>query len=723
VICSCTPTLENGFENYIRFKAKDLAGNEIISQGYNIKIDLTPPMFSNPIPSVEQWNNDTNLQFNITISDDWSKVDAKSVRYSISINGTDHYTNWRLINLKHLSEFIHKRITLSCNETFVEGQNNYIRWRAEDAAGNSRISNDFKIIIDTTECTFHEITPNPDNWFNTASIYSSIIINDTGGAGVDIQTIEYAKSLNGPDNIEKWLSEDIEVTELEGMHSVKAEATINDLNKGRENYIYWRVMDQAGNGYITSGPHRIQIDMAPITFSNPKPADQSWETDLEIPCRITVIDKGGSDVDLNSIEYRYSTTGRQDYSEWSNEGVSANKKGAGYELLVYVTFAFGDDNYIQWQGKDIADNGPFTSNETNIFINSPPTIKISNPRKTGYYEEGKNIIFDARKSEDPDFGDVLSFYWEAISKDSNTSTSIGFKDYFKTTLLPGEYTIVLYLADQYEHNESASVDITVNWFDLDNDKIPDIDDDDDDGDKYLDIEDAFPRNSNFHLDTDFDNIADKIDPDDDNDNVPDVDDDYPLDSKRSKKEATESTSMTFLIFGIIVVIVVVILIATIFLKRRASKKKVEEKVEKSKEEKIETKGPRPVTPPLSPSIAFQQSTSMPTLPPPMPMQIQIPIPPPQSQPTPPFYPAQSVYMPGQVSILPPPMMPIPPRPAPGMQPPPTSIPTQQSQPTQIPKQQTTIPPPQSPAQAPPGQTPATSTQHLNKKIPNQENQK
>ncbi len=704
VKCSVTPMFANGFQNYIRFKANDIAGNEFISDNYNIKIDMTPPIFSNPVPGFDKWNNDIELQCNITIFDDWSKVNAKSVRYSISTNGTKQYSNWRLINLKHLSKFMHKRITLSCNETFKEGQNNYIRWQAEDSAGNSIISQDYRIIIDTIECTFHEPTPMPDEWFNTLSIACSIRINDTYGSGVDTQSIEYAKSLKGPDNIINWESEDIELTELEGINSVKVEVTIDGFNTGRENYIYWRVKDLAGNGYKTSGPHKILIDMAPIVFSNPKPVDQSWEIDLEIPCRITIIDKGGSDVDLDSIEFRYSTTGKQRYSDWTSEGVSANKKGNGYELLVYVTFAFGYDNFIQWHGKDNAGNGPFTSNETNIFINSPPIIKISNPRKTGYYEEDKRIIFDARNSEDPDFGDVLSFYWEAISKDSNTSTSIGFKDYFKTILLPAEYKIVLYLADNFGHNESAYVDITVNWFDLDGDKIPDIYDDDDDGDKYPDNEDAFPRNVNYYLDTDFDNIPDKIDPDDDNDNVPDEEDKYPKDKDRFKDEVSDSSSMQFLMIGIVVTVIILLLVAVTFLKRRSAKKKEgKEKVEEPDKEKVKQKepiaGPMPTPMPMPMPIGFQQTAPIPTLPPMQPVS-PMSMPPPQVPVPTPFYPPQSVYMPGQLPILPPMMLPFP-GPPQGMQ---TTYPSTPAQPTPIqPSPKPTQPVSKPPTQVPNGQ--------------------
>ena len=54
-------------------------------------------------------------------------------------------------------------------------------------------------------------------------------------------------------------------------------------------------------------------------------------------------------------------------------------------------------------------------------------------------------------------------------------------------------------------------------------------DEDDDGDGYLDGEDAFPLDSTEHVDTDGDGLGNNQDPDDDGDGVNDVFDLFPLD--------------------------------------------------------------------------------------------------------------------------------------------------------------------------------------------------
>ena len=136
VRCTVKPTFIQGIQNYIRFKSKDIAGNEITSDNYQLKIDTSVPEFMNPKPDFNFWSNSTIIQCNITIFDEHSKVAVESVRYAISTNGTDHYSTWRKIGIKHLDNKAYYTVTLTINDTFAESDNNYIRWLAYDIAGN-----------------------------------------------------------------------------------------------------------------------------------------------------------------------------------------------------------------------------------------------------------------------------------------------------------------------------------------------------------------------------------------------------------------------------------------------------------------------------------------------------------------------------------------------------------------------------------------------------------
>jgi hypothetical protein len=593
------PTFSEGDENYIRFSGKDLAGNEIISQNYQLKIDVSNPEFQNPMPTATMWSNSSKIQCNITIFDEYSKVDIASVRYSISNNGMNKYGKWSIISLKHLSKSKYRSVTLTINDTFSEGENNYIRWWAFDTAGNNITSDDYLIRTDVTGCTYHLPSPDPEWWINTDIVICGIIINDTAGSGVNLDTIEYATKTSDSGPMSKWKRRDIEITTLnspdsttggstraepEIPYSVSARVAIKLFNEGIENYIYWRAVDIANNDYVIGGPYRVKLDLTPLSFLNPKPEPGVIQFDNELTCRINIQDdEGGSGVDTDSVEYRFSTTGREGYSAWQSESISRVKKPVGHQFIIYQTYTPGNLNYLQWRASDLAGNGPFESSEFNIIINSPPVPKISspshNPDKNYDYTDETDILFNARETIDPDGVDVLSFYWE-----SNITGPIGYKDNFKNQLSPGRHMITLFVSDGYNHNASTFVNVTIarkkQVVDTDNDGIPDIKDPDLDNDDYPNEIDAFPYNKREWLDTDFDKIGNNQDDDDDNDGHLDEEDKYPLDSKRWKEEAVDNT-MNYMLIVIIVIIIIVLLVVIMFMKSKKKKAESASQVEQS----------------------------------------------------------------------------------------------------------------------------------------------
>jgi hypothetical protein len=587
VQCTVKPTFIEGTQNYIRFKSKDIAGNEIISDDFQVKIDTIVPEFMNPVPDLSIWSNSTTIQCNITISDEHSKVAVESVRYAISTNGTDHYSNWRMIGIKHLNDKAYYTVTLTINDTFAESDNNYIRWLAYDIAGNNITSDDYQVKIDVTGCTFHDPTPAEATWINSYTIISSIIINDTYGSGIDISTIEYMTSNKGSVFSGTWKTKSMELVELvtsddatsgagdpPAVYSVKASVPVYIFNEGVDNYIKWRAKDMASNEYQVGGPYNIKIDLTPLDFYNPKPVPSSIQFELELTCRITIKDdENGSGVDPNSVEYRYSTDGENGYSDWSAQALSQIKLTDGYSFIVYITFLPGSDNYLQWRGADLAGNGPFESEDYNIVINSPPNPKITSPvhndnNKYDYTTEDE-IAFNGRKTTDPDGVDELTFYWE-----SNKTGSLGYEEYFTRSLPSGKHKITLYVSDGHNHNASTHVNITVVKYrevkDTDGDGIVDYLDPDIDDDGVINAKDAFPEDKREWLDTDFDGFGNNVDLDDDGDEYPDDEDAYPLDSERWEAEP-EDQSWIYLALISIIIIVLLLVVGLIVL--RSKKKK------------------------------------------------------------------------------------------------------------------------------------------------------
>ncbi len=585
VKCTVDLEIEEGDRNFIRFKGNDLAGNNIISEHFNIKIDKANPIFSNQCPDDLTWNNATQLQCNITISDHSSKVDTKTIRYSISTNGTDNFGNWLKVNLKHYDNSEYHTLTITCNETFIGGVNNYIRWKASDTAGNTVTSENYKVKIDVTGCTFHNPVPGPEEWVNASKIECSIIINDTFGSGVDVNSIEYAISIGALNKMVEWKNTSLKLsdltgapkeadvgmgigmeieTETEALTSVSASVWVCNLEEGDENYIYWRAKDLVNNEYELGGPYGIKLDQSPLEFLNPKPKPGTMQYELEQQCQITIEDVGGSGVNQRSIEYRYLITGFDRYSKWSAQEISYTKTVDGYISLVYITFKPGNSNFIQWRAYDNAGNGPFESETYKLIINSALKPLITSPRSEGEYYEQESYSFNAKMSTDPDIGDTLTFYWE-----SNLSGFLGDSAYFKSDLPPGMHKITLHVSDNHNHNVSCHVSITVNRLDLDRDGIPDIYDSDIDGDDYPNNIDPFPQNKREWLDTDFDGMGNNADTDDDNDGYPDDVDEYPLDDTRWESETVKNRTLVNIVIALtIVIILIIILSAYAIVKRR-----------------------------------------------------------------------------------------------------------------------------------------------------------
>tara|TARA_R110002073_G_scaffold66706_1_gene166465 strand:- start:523 stop:3393 length:2871 start_codon:yes stop_codon:yes gene_type:complete len=88
-------------------------------------------------------------------------------------------------------------------------------------------------------------------------------------------------------------------------------------------------------------------------------------------------------------------------------------------------------------------------------------------------------------------------------------------------------------------SNDGEFDLTNNYLNLslqadtDLDTIPDLIDEDDDGDGVLDLADAFPIDASESVDTDGDGLGDNADSDDDGDGVDDSNDAFPLDASES----------------------------------------------------------------------------------------------------------------------------------------------------------------------------------------------
>jgi hypothetical protein len=580
VLYNVEPTFEEGALNYFRVKAFDIAGNEIVFPPFQVHIDVTKPDFDIPEPDSDSWVKNTEVLCNITITDSVSPIDIDTIRYSHSKNGTNDYSYWKYVPVETLVVSPDsKTIKASVTVDFGDGTNNYVRWRVFDVAGNEEFSEDYNVKVDVTPIMFEEPTPTSDEWINSIGWQCSIILNETSGSGVVIETVEYSISRSGPTGFGEWTNKDLKFEELnispsrqsatETVHSMVQVSVLAQFTEGDYNYIKWRARDLAKNT-AESTANRINIDLLEVGFSAAEPREGIIYDALELRCKITVEDFGGSGVDPTSIAYRYSTFGLSDFSLWLSDEITPDKKEDKFVFFVDLPFQTGVLNYIQWRASDNAGNGPTESKAYNININSAPVPFIKEPKENGKYNSNDLIIFDANTTYDPDPDDKLTYGWS-----SNVSKFLGDTISFRHKLAPGYHTITLTVSDDHGHVESTSKIIYVEKFqqDSDNDNIPDLKDDDDDNDDVPDLSDAFPFDPDEWIDTDSDGVGDNKDNDDDGDTYLDIDDDYPMDPTRWKKDAPADYTIIYLLMTILIVVILIIAFGLISVRRKRRKQK------------------------------------------------------------------------------------------------------------------------------------------------------
>ncbi|UCE37279.1 MAG: right-handed parallel beta-helix repeat-containing protein [Thermoplasmata archaeon] len=212
--------------------------------------------------------------------------------------------------------------------------------------------------------------------------------------------------------------------------------------------------------------------------------------------------------------------------------------------------------------------------------------------------ERQEFVFNGTGSHDNSGKDGLFYNWAFVS-DDELVTLIGISPSY-TFELPGTYIVTLYVFDDAGNWNVDTVTIIV-LPDFDEDGVPDIEDDDDDNDGYLDEEDAFPLDPN------------------------------------KWKEDEEPSFMIWIIILVLVVIIICIVVLLFVKKKRGQKPK--EEVDEAQTPSPPSPQPtqQPVQPPEAPQ-SFPPPPVPPVPPPPVP-----PVPPSPVQEPPPPPPEITTY--------------------------------------------------------------------------------
>ncbi|WP_455392305.1 hypothetical protein, partial [[Eubacterium] cellulosolvens] len=305
-----TEVFVEGIENRIKLHARDLAGNEVVTEPIEIQVDTTPPTYYDIVPSQNHWQRHNTIKVGITFRDNLSSLEPTSLEYRVIRNTYNHEPigNWESTD-EYMFDY-EGELTTRLDLTFEDGEDNAIKWRIRDIAGNILETEPFQIKIDTVPLTFGPNIPDPETWQRSQYVNCRILIQDIGGSGVDANSIQYRISTTGKSGYGEWL----EIKNLENEEKINASVTV-EFPEGVSNYIQWRARDVAGNKYKESPIYQIKVDSEPVTFSEPIPNPIRVLTSNTHLIGITITDKR-SGVDSTKIFYSFSYDNKKSWSAW-----------------------------------------------------------------------------------------------------------------------------------------------------------------------------------------------------------------------------------------------------------------------------------------------------------------------------------------------------------------------------------------------------------------------
>jgi len=163
VVGTVTPRFSEGTDNWIRFRAKDKAGNGYTeSNMYRLKIDVTQVQYSEFMPTEDAWHDIqvvNDREISLMVEDHISGIDTAQVFYRVSTGSKDGVKiwdtsllpddlGWKKYSVKP-SDIIEKveesNLVTKVNihflfEDFKEGDNNYIQFLSKDLAGTGDVA-------------------------------------------------------------------------------------------------------------------------------------------------------------------------------------------------------------------------------------------------------------------------------------------------------------------------------------------------------------------------------------------------------------------------------------------------------------------------------------------------------------------------------------------------------------------------------------------------------
>lgn len=330
---------QEGVNNYIKWRAKDLVGNDFVeSPIMNIKIDTNKVSFSNEISSEKDWYSSSEITVSIVVHDEGTGVDLDSLEARVSTEGPDdnRFGPWMSVSQDDIHEMGSGDYEVSFTTTYGEGKDNYVYFRGYDLGGNPPgLSQRFNLRVDTTPVYFDGFSPEEVMAFDDIEVECFILAFDDG-VGVDPTTVEYSISTDGPD--ENKFGDWNTLTSVGGGNPVQA--TVKErFDWGSENYIRFRALDKLGNGPNASASHRIWCNSVPEVEMTGPPGRTEYPWDAEIELNASA----SYDPDGDELSFYWTSNRTENASLGHGPSLKVRLAVGNHTITVYVDDGHGNN--------------------------------------------------------------------------------------------------------------------------------------------------------------------------------------------------------------------------------------------------------------------------------------------------------------------------------------------------------------------------------------------
>ena len=306
---------------------------------YRFNIDCTDPVITKLTPDAEEWYTVNELRAEVVFEDgDGFGLDPDSIMYSHKKAGGS-FSDWTTVDMQYdiMLRTINEnpvKIKAWIDIPLLEGDDNTIKWRISDIAGNGPlVSEEVAVKVDVTPLNFSSPVPSEADVSNENTVSVGITMSDTGGSGVDGKTIQYCISNSGddPGSFINWTPVNYDKVDesIDVFEAIVFEPGVN-------NYIKWRAKDVAGNGFIESSPYRVWVNSEPVPVIHRPSKNAVYELGESIPLNAS----GSYDNENDELSYYWeieNATTKRTYFTYSGMSTEAELEKTGkYNVYLHV---------------------------------------------------------------------------------------------------------------------------------------------------------------------------------------------------------------------------------------------------------------------------------------------------------------------------------------------------------------------------------------------------